>query len=248
MISFIDRIWKKYNETYWKYKKYKSTVRIKCGGVVDIDNTVNIKNSNIYVDSSSRLILRKNVRLEGVDFYLTNGGEVEIGEDSFIILDRNSIRPEYIINNGSLVIGNHTKLACQRLWIRFGGKCKIGDYTNINSGTEIRADESVCIGNFCQISYNIRIWDTNTHCIYPSCIRQRMTVEAFPAFGKEYEKPVTLPVKIGDGCWLGERVSILKGTILGDNVIIGFNTLVSNKEIASNSSVVQYANLSIREL
>lgn len=77
------------------------------------------------------------------------------------------------MDNGSLVIGNHTKLACQRFWIRFGGKCKIGNYTNINSGTEIRVDELVCIGDFCQISYNIRIWDTNTHCIYPSEKRKK---------------------------------------------------------------------------
>lgn len=248
MVSLINRIISKYSETYWKYKRHKSNIRIKHGGIADIDKTVQIKNSNIYVDSSSKLILRKNVKLEGVDIFLTNGAYVEINDYSFLILDKNSIRPEFIVDNGSLVIGNHTKLACQRFWIRFGGKCKIGNYTNINSGTEIRVDELVCIGDFCQISYNIRIWDTNTHCIYPSEKRKKMTIDLFPSFGKEYEKPDTRPVKIGNGCWLGERVSILKGSELGDGVIIGFNTIISNKKIVSNSSVVQHIDLCIRNL
>lgn len=248
MTSLFNRIYLKYRETYWRYKKYKSNVRIQRGGIAEIDKTAQIRNSNIYVDSSSKLILRKEVRLEGVNFFLTNGAVVEIGEYSFVILDMNSIKPEIIVNNGSLFIGNHTKSACQRLWIRFGGKCKIGNYTNINSGSEIRADESVCIGNFCQISYNVRIWDTNTHCIYSQALRQKMTIDSFPSFGKEYEKPITRPVKIGNGCWLGEIVSILKGSELGDDVIVGFNTLISNKHIASKTSVVQHINLLTREL
>ena len=75
-----------------------------------------------------------------------------------------------------------------------------------------------------------------------------MTIDSFPSFGKEYEKPITRPVKIGNGCWLGEKVSILKGSELGDDVIVGFNTLISNKHIASKTSVVQHINLLTREL
>lgn len=193
-------------------------------------------------------LIKGNVRLEGVGLFLTNGASVEIGEYSFLEMNRNSVSPEYIVNGGTLVVGSHTKLACQRLWIRFGGKCKIGDYTNVNDGTEIRTDENVYIGSFCRISYNNRIWDTNTHNIYSQDIRRKMTIDYFPSFGREFEKPITKPVKIGDGCWLGERVAILKGCTLEDNVIVGFNTTISNRHIMENNIVVQETHLLTKKL
>lgn len=74
-----------------------------------------------------------------------------------------------------------------------------------------------------------------------------MTIDYFPSFGREFEKPITKPVKIGDGCWLGERVAILKGCTLEDNVIVGFNTTISNKHIMENNIVVQGIDLLIKK-
>lgn len=233
----------KWKETLWKYKRFGSNVRIQ--GTADIDSTVFIKNSNIYVDSSSSIILHKNVRLDGVSFFVLNGAQVEIGEYCFIVKDRNFLQPEYIINNGKLVVADHTKLACIRLWVRFGGKLEVGQYTNINSGTEIRADEYVHIGNFCRISYNIRIWDTNTHCIYSPEKRKAITYEHFPSFGYECERPKTKPVTISDGCWLGERVSILKGTFLEENVTVAYHTTIINKTISRGKTVTTKIDLAI---
>lgn len=44
-------------------------------------------------------------------------------------------------------------------------------------------------------------------------------------------------VKIGNNVWLGENVSILKGVTIGDNVIIGYGSIVT-KDIPSNSVAV----------
>lgn len=41
-------------------------------------------------------------------------------------------------------------------------------------------------------------------------------------------------IKIGNNVWLGQNVSILKGVTIGDNVIIGFGSVVT-KSIPSNS-------------
>ena len=49
---------------------------------------------------------------------------------------------------------------------------------------------------------------------------------------------MTKPVIIGDGCWLGERVSILKGTTLGENVTVAFNTTVSNRHVPAGKKVI----------
>lgn len=239
----LFRAFRKWKETLWKYKRFGSDVRIQ--GKAAIDPTVLIKNSNIYVDSSSSIILHKNVKLEGISFFVLNGAQVEIGECCFIMKDRNSLQPEYIVNNGRLIVADHTKLACMRLWIRFGGKLEIGQYTNINSGTEIRADEHICIGNYCRISYNIRIWDTNTHCIYSPEKRRALTYKYFPRFGYECERPRTKPVTISDGCWLGERVSILKGTFLKENVTVAYHTTIINRTIPRGKTVTTKIDLSI---
>lgn len=245
MRSLIIRLVRKILETKWKYRLNKSDVRVKGGGSVTFDENVIIKDSFIYVDSNSKLILKQNVRLVGISLFLTNGAVVEIGECSFIEANRNPVRPEYIIDSGRLLVGNHTKLACQRLWVRFGGDCRIGEYSNVNDGTEIRCDEKVNIGSFNQISYNIRIWDTNTHNVYSPEVRKKMTIDYFPSFGREFECPMTKPVIIGDGCWLGERVSILKGTTLGENVTVAFNTTVSNKHVPAGKKVISKNELTI---
>lgn len=242
-MNFFSRLKSKLTETHWKYRFTGSNVRIR--GNAEISKDAKIVNCQIYVDDTSSIKLGKHVRLDGIGLYLTNKANVEILDYSFFEGVGNGSKPEYIINDGNLFVADHTKLACSRLWVRFGGILKIGKYTNINRGTEIRADNLVKIGSFCQISYNIRIWDTNTHNIYPPEVRKKMTVDYFPSFGKEFERPVTKPVIIRDGCWLGEKTSILKGTSLGENVTVAYNTLIVNKNIPSGKTVVSKSELTL---
>lgn len=242
-MNILKRITRKIKETHWKYRTSGSNVRIQ--GTFQTSPSVSIRNSTVYVDDSSTLILHAHVRLEGIGLWVTNGATVEVGEYSFIERGRNAAPPEYIVNSGSLRVADHTKLSCQRLWVRFGGDLTIGQYTNVNAGSEIRCDESVTIGNYCMCSYNLRIGDTNTHNIYPPEHRQQLTRERFPAFGYEYERPKSAPVIIGDGAWIGERASILKGTVLGQNVIVGYATILTGKQIPSGKTVVQKLDICI---
>lgn len=67
--------------------------------------------------------------------------------------------------NGSLDIGHHNRFM-NRFWIRYNANVRIGNYNNINERSWLRADEQITIGDYNQISYNVMIWDTNTHNIY----------------------------------------------------------------------------------
>lgn len=236
-MNILRRIIRKIRETHWKYMASGSDVRIQ--GTFQASPSASIKASKVYVDARSTLILHGHVRLEGIGLWVTNGATVEVGEYSFFERGRNAVTPEYIVNSGSLWVADHTKLACQRLWVRYGGNLKIGQYTNVNDGSEIRCDENIAIGSYCQLSYNLRIWDTNTHCIYPPEKRRQLTQDHFPCFGYEYEHPKTAPVAIGDGAWIGEKASILKGTTLGNNVIVGYNTTIVGKQIPKGKTVVK---------
>ena len=217
-----------------KYLFSNSYVRVLKGGKCNISSKAKIKHCNIYVYSGGELTIGDNVKLENVDIYVQKG-KIQIGNNSIIKSRRH--RVEINIESGNVEIGENDKIASSRIWCRFGGNIKIGDYTNINDGSEIRSDERIEIGSFNQISYNVRIWDTNTHQILPKSERRKLTKDYFPYFGKELQSPKTSPVFIGDDCWIGEQCAILKGVTIGDESVIGFGTFITNKIIPKNSCV-----------
>lgn len=239
----IKKIIKKIRETHWKYKRWGSEVRIQ--GDAIIDKTVRIVNSRIYVDPTSKLEISRGCILEGITINVTGGGKMYIGECTIMKRERN-VYSEYIVDSGSAIVSDHCLLKMQRLWVRFGGNLTIGSYTNVNYGSEIRCDDTVSIGEYNMLSYNIRIWDTNTHAILSKDERRKRTRDYFPYFGKELQRPKTKPVYIGNDCWIGENVAVLKGTTLGNQVTIAYNTLVSNVSIPDNKTVFNKVEVDIR--
>lgn len=224
-------------EVKWLFLLQHSHVRVNRNATLSKGKNVRIISSNIFLSSKAKLMIKDNVRISNVSIYISDG-DFTIGKDS-IVEGLGYNKSVYIVNTGSIHIADHVKCNVKRIWVRFMGNLNIGSYTNINDGSEIRVDESVTIGNYNQISYEVNIWDTNTHNIYSPEKRAEITRKYYPYYGFEYEKPKTAPIHIGDNCWIGERSSILKGTFIGDNVIVGYNTLLSNVRIDKNKKVVQ---------
>lgn len=240
----ITHLWNKFLETNWQYKLSGSNVRISNSDGFMIGKGSSIRNSNVFVGKNARFFIGAHCTLENVDIYIEKGA-IFIDDYAILISEKLIKKAMYIISDGNFHIHHHAKSQCDRVWIRFGGNVEIGAYTNINSGSEIRSDESVIIGSYNQISYDVNIWDTNTHTIYKPEKRAEITRKYFPYFGYEIEKPLTSPIVVGDNCWIGERSSIMKGTQIGDNVIVGYNTMLLNKRIENNERVVQDINLRI---
>lgn len=216
------------------------------GGRINIASTANLKNTKAYIYEDGSLVIGSNCKLENCIISVVSGS-VQLLDNVIIIGEK--YRPvELIVNNGHIYIDSNSKLACKRIWVRFGGQLSIGEYTNINDGSEIRCDENVSIGSFNQISYNVRIWDTNTHNILSVDERRDLTVKKYPYFGYEKSRPETAPVKIGDDCWIGERAAVLKGSDIGDGSIVGFDTLISGKKIPSYSRVINERVLKISKI
>lgn len=213
-----------------------SIVRKMCGATIRISDKAIIRNSRIVASPGTNIIIKDKCIVDNVEMYL-NKGSVIIGDNS-ILSGRKNEKLKIIVNNGMMEMADHSKLSCRRIWLRFGGCMSIGRYTNINEGSEIRCDECVEIGSYNQISYNVRIWDTNTHSILDAAERRRVTEDRFPYFGYESERPATAPVKIGDDCWIGENAAILKGTELGNGSVVGFGTFLTNKKIPDGAKVV----------
>lgn len=219
-------------------------IRVTSCSQLTISSTAKISKTKIFLLNGASLNIADCCVLNNVEIYV-DGGTVVLNKNVIISSSSDVV---ITVQNGKLEVGNHSKLSLKRIWIRFGGVVNIGCYTNINADSEIRCDESVTIGCYNQISYGVRIWDTNTHCILSKEERRKTTEEYYPYFGYEKSKPKTTPVQIGDDCWIGEKVSILKGTMLGDEIIVGYNCLLSGQEIPNKSVVVTKSVLDVRRI
>ena len=164
-------------------------------------------------------------------------GKADIGPDNVVSPGTHVVPPSIKIAHGTLVTGDHNNLSCA-IWIRFGGKAVIGRYNCINNGSEIRCDESVTVGSYNMISYDCDIWDTNTHCFYTLVEKKEMFEKDFPVIGNERNKPETRPVVIGDGNWIGKRSCILKGSVLGNETVLGTRAIVTNMTVGDGERVL----------
>lgn len=238
MANIFNKIITKLRETKYRYLFSRSNVRFSSDSTADISHDARIANSTVVV-SNGKVTIGKNCKLVNVSIYINNGelnlGDWSIVKDCFIE-----------INEGKVSVSHHSKLQCKHIYARFGGAIDIGCYTNLNHGTVVRAEQSVKIGSYCQISYYVNIWDTNTHNFHSIDERKRLAEVHYPEYGFEETHPPTKPVEIGDFCWIGEYASIMKGTTIGDNVIVGYHTMLLGDTIANNKKIVQ--KIELREL
>ena len=99
-------------------------------------------------------------------------------------------------------------------------KLIIGDNVNLNFNVHIGVLKNIELGDNVLIASNVLIIDHN-HGYYR---------------GEEQDSPLTAPkdrksvadsVYVGKNCWIGENVSILPGTKIGEGCIVGANSVVS---------------------
>lgn len=98
---------------------------------------------------------------------------------------------------------------------RYSGKIKIGENCGI-SGSTIYAFDSIIIGNCTRIGANCKIIDNDFH---PIELEFR-----HKGLNEQYTKRA--PITIGNDCFIGMNSIILKGTKLGNNVIVGAGSVV----------------------
>jgi len=224
-----------FHQIKFKHLLKSSYVRVLTGSVCRIDKTAVLSKCHIIVSGKGSLTIEEGADLNNVTMYIGNG-LVHIGKHT--IIGSRFHRVEINIREGEALIADHCRLSPLRVWCRFGGRLKINSYTNINDFSEIRCDEKIVIGCFNQISYNVRIWDTNTHTLIPKEQRRKVEICTFPSFGLETTKPDTFPVFIGDDCWISEYAAIFKGVTIGSESIIGYGTFLTNKIIPKESLVI----------
>ncbi len=131
--------------------------------------------------------------------------------------------------------------------IGVNGHCRVGDYTLLN-GALLMAEESIEIGSYCLISWNVGIADSDFHPLEPA-LRRIDAMACSPYSKPRPERPTisTRPVKIADNVWIGMNAVILKGVTIGDNSVVAAGSVVT-KSIPANVVVAGNPAVIVKEL
>nr|WP_315030681.1 acyltransferase [uncultured Chryseobacterium sp.] len=107
---------------------------------------------------------------------------------------------------------------------------EIGHHFFMNNFCSINCLEHIFIGNNTLFGENVRLYDHN-HAYENSPVMKISTSEFTKA-----------PIRIGQNCWLGSNVTVLKGVTIGDNCIIGAGCTI-HKDVPPNTMVINKQDL-----
>jgi acetyltransferase-like isoleucine patch superfamily enzyme len=133
----------------------------------------------------------------------------------------------YIGNNTT--IQSHCILGC---WVKYAGEtysptitigddCNIGEHTHITSIKKITIGNGLLTGRYVYVGDNSHGGLSNDEANIPP-IRRKLVTKG--------------EISIGKNVWIGDKATILAGVTVGDNVIVGANSVVT-KDIPSNTMV-----------
>jgi acetyltransferase-like isoleucine patch superfamily enzyme len=194
--------------------------------------------ADILIGDSCHITIGANCKLRNTLFRFENGAVVTIG-NGVVFNNPAPLVPSIVVDAGTLLIADWVLMQAELL-VRFGGTMTIGEYTGVGYGSEIRCEEKITIGKYVLISYDVCIYDTNTHST--DWQQRRQVIERMRKYGAgEQEKPETKPVYIGDDVWVGKGATILKGSVIGNRSILGIRTIVSNGVYEDDSIIVTSA-------
>ena len=110
----------------------------------------------------------------------------------------------------------------ENIYFYEGGQIIIKENTYIGRHTTIQSctGSKVTIGKNCAISHFVKIYTESP--------------QADQIFDNNNRTLRSGDVKIGDGCWIGTNVFIREGVTLGNNVVVGANSVVT-KDLPENS-------------
>ncbi len=115
--------------------------------------------------------------------------------------------------NGKIRLDSFTELEAR-------GKITLGSHFVMNPYSRVVAHQQIDIGENVVIARFVSILD------HDHSFKTEHGAFAFDGYK-------AAPIKIGNNVWIGDKVSILKGVTIGDNVIIAANAVVT-KDIPSN--------------
>lgn len=115
----------------------------------------------------------------------------------------------------------------------YGRNIYLGNNVSVNMNCTFVDCNKITIGDDVLIASNVQLY-TATH---PVELSERLTPNQEMNAEQYFCRTYALPIKIGNGCWLGGGVIVLPGVTIGDGSVIGGGSVVT-KDIPENSLAV----------
>lgn len=165
-----------------------------------------IKSTIYFIISGQKIVFKGNVwkKIDKTAKIKINGS-LQLGANSFEGNGRNVLLR--MDKNSSLCINGHCSIFYGCDIVLFENSKLIIGNSFINSDAKIRCHSLISIGNDCAISHDFTIMDSNAHYLN----------------GDNKTKPVI----IKDNVWIGTRVTILSGVVVGEGAVIAAGSVVT---------------------
>ena len=224
--SFCEIFYKKkYRDGYCIYRILFFRFKKRCETPKQIDYSKEKNNNTILVIKNGKSI--KNPQfIDNLQItFLGKNNHVEIE-----LPDNSKLSDMFNDTNTITIHGDDCKLLLKKciltnfvLNMQHNAYCEIGEGTTIGGYFHFanEKDLSLKIGKNCMFSGEVAIWGTDGHIIKDK--------ESGQCINK-----ATNGVEIGDHCWIGHRVTIIKNTILQKDTIVGACSLVKGQFNESN--------------
>lgn len=115
-------------------------------------------------------------------------------------------------------IGEGNRIRCHEGTMRVGSKCVFGRDNTVNGYLDIEFGEGVIVADWVYVCDFDHVYDD----IHMPIKDQGL---------------IKTPVRIGADCWLGTKVTVLRGTIVGHGCVLGAHTVVRG-QVPAESVVV----------
>ena len=215
-------------------KNFTGNIFVLGSSILTVGNNISF-NSELYIGNQSEVTIEDDCVFNNNIITIANHSKVYFGKGVMMLSGPLGTVPIQV-DNGTLIFGGYNRFMSEIL-VRFGGLMKVGKYTGIGYHSEIRCEESITIGDYGLFSYDICIYDTDTHSTDWHERRKRIT-EGYPVGTAEKQKPRTKPVIIGDDVWIGKGATITKGTRIGNRCIVGTRAVVGGGEYPDDTTLV----------
>ena len=112
--------------------------------------------------------------------------------------------------HGRVFLGKCVSTCRNTALVSVGGNLTIGDYASFSENCAVVCHERIEIGSYCTFGPN-------------SCIYDHDHKFNYQGLQSGFN---TSPIYIGNKCWIGANVVILRGTKIGDGCVIGAGTVI----------------------